>query len=173
MEPDPTVSLSTVPAEHPSTGKRDLVDPRIASLNSLADVLRQAGPLYSECKLILKDLECCEGGVRVERSDSHGPEGVLSDGPADDSRAARATLIESPEKSVVSLEPNERTGANRLRRRGRASAKHSAEPVDLGPVSRTAPAEFRQIGDALPQGSGLGDLADLSQSNYANAVHAA
>lgn len=36
-----------------------LARPSAASLNSLAEVLRQAQPLYSECRLILNYLDNC------------------------------------------------------------------------------------------------------------------
>jgi hypothetical protein len=40
----------------------EMVRPSVASLNSLAEVLRQAQPLYSECRSILNYLDR-DGGI--------------------------------------------------------------------------------------------------------------
>jgi hypothetical protein len=52
-----------------------VVRPSAASLNSLAEVLRKAKPLYSECRFILNYLdESGEDGFSMSDTDAHGLE---------------------------------------------------------------------------------------------------
>lgn len=56
-----------------------MVRPSIESLNSLAEILRQAEPLYSECHSILNYLDVCAPAVSPGPSrDANGSTGMAS-----------------------------------------------------------------------------------------------
>ncbi len=142
-----------------------MVDPSIASLNSLADVLRQAEPLYSECRLILSNLGRGEGGVEVGGSDLHPHEGIRAHGPTDLSRAGRTASDESTQRMGAPLEPIDRMGTNGPLPRHHASAKRFVEPIDLSSRCGTDPSGFSQPLDTPKQPSGTGSLSCTAEAD--------
>jgi hypothetical protein len=62
-----------------------MVRPSAASLNSLAEVLRQASPLYAECRSILNYLDREDGIVflRAPEDSATAPNGISANKDAD------------------------------------------------------------------------------------------
>jgi hypothetical protein len=62
-----------------------VVRPSAASLNSLAEILRQASPLYAECRSILNYLDSEDGIVPLPAPEdpASDPDGILANKDAD------------------------------------------------------------------------------------------